>query len=384
MATHSTSWACKHRANIAFPGYSLQSGWRGLTSLRSKEDHMTRQKTLGVTGICLLLCTISLGIHAQGELPSLATPQSEFKLMPLPPPAEPPQPFKTAEEHYNYLLKQANGGTRHTLTTLPNWEGLWSAGPNTIARTFLEQGGFSGTGTLRAGAGGVRKGVLTPAYEKQFVERRAEIDKAGQQVYDRLTRCEFPGMPRWIWEPYGKEFVHTPKQSWLLNDFMNETRRVYINGEHVNIDGKHSATGDSIGFWDRDTLIIWTKWINPADYTRGAPLTSNRLEMIETWQQVMGANGARQLVTQATMYDPVSLVKPVTIAYSHDYRPDLEKMGVRIRNWECSTSSNSYLGPDGTTHVYLPGDPEYKDVRGTTDFPDLPGQSLDPFNEVLP
>ena len=86
---------------------------------------------------------------------------------------------------------------------------------------------------------------------------------------------------------------------------MNESRRIFINGEHVNIDGKHSATGDSIGFWDKDRLIIWTKWINPADYTRGAPLTSNQFEAVETWYEVKGANGARQLVAQATYYDPL-------------------------------------------------------------------------------
>ncbi len=345
-----------------------------------KIERMLGGSTLG------LLMALGFASHAfaQATDPSLATPQSEFKPMPLPPVEAPAQAFKTAEEHYSYLLKQAKGGTKHSATTLPTWEGLWTPGPNTIAQTFLESGAFSGSGTLRAGGGAVRKNVMTPPYEKQFTERRAEVDKFGQQVFDRLTRCEFPGMPRWLWEPYGKEFVNTPRQSWMMNDFMNETRRVYINGEHINVDGKHSAVGDSIGFWDKDRLIIWTKWINPADYTRGAPLTSNQFEIVETWHEVRGANGARQLVTQATFYDPLSLVKPVSLVYSHDYRPDLEKLGVRIRNWECSTSSNSYLGPDGKTHVYLPGDPEYKDALGTTDFPDLPGQSLDPLNETTP
>jgi hypothetical protein len=343
---------------------------------------MKADTVLGATALGLLMGIAVAGtVFAQAAGPSLATPQSEFKPMPLPPAEAPPQAFSTAEEHYNFLLKRANGGTRHTVNTLPNWEGLWTPGPNTIAATFLEFGAYSGTGTLRANAGTVKKGVLTPAYEKQFMERRAEVDKHGQQLFDRLTRCEFAAMPRWIWEPYGKEFVNTPKQTWMLNDFMNESRRIYINGEHVNIDGKHSATGDSIGFWDKDRLIIWTKWINPADYTRGAPLTSNKFEAVETWYEVKGSNGARQLVTQATFYDPHSLVKPVTIVYSHDYRPDLEKIGVRIRNWECSTSSNSVQTGDGNTTVLLPGDPGYKDVRGTTDFPDLPGQSLDPFNE---
>ncbi len=340
-------------------------------------------RTLGAIALGIVIAAgMSAPAMAQDVDPALAARLAEFKPMPPPPVEALAKEFKSAEDHYQYLLQQAKGGTKHTAATLPNWEGLWTPGPNTIAQTFLDGGKFSGTGTLRAGAGPVKKGVLTPPYEKQFMERRAEVDKAGQQVFDRLTRCEFPAMPRWLWEPYGKEFSHSPKQTWMMNDFMNETRRVYINGKHVNVDGKHSATGDSIGFWDKDKLIIWTKWINPADFTRGAPLTSNKIEMVETWRQVQGAKGARQLVTQVTIYDPIALVKPVSLVYSHDYRPDLEELGVRIRNWECSNSSNSYLGPDGKTHVYLPGDSQYKDALGTTDFPELPGQSMDPFNET--
>lgn len=364
-------------------GVALQAEEAGLTSAVSHGGNKMQKKmkaSLGA-GLVLGISVATLGF-AQGAQP--AVDPLAFRPMPLPAAQPPPQEFKTSGDHYRYLLEQAKGGTKHSAATLPDWEGLWQPGPNTIAQTFLDAGAFSGTGTLRAGGGSVRKGVLTEPYEKQFIARRAEVDKNGQQLYDRLTRCEYPGMPRWVWEPYAKEFVNTPRQTWMLNDFMNESRRIFIDGEHRNIDGKHSATGDSIGFWDNDRLVIWTRWVNPADYTRGAPLTSNQFEAVEVWYEVKGANGAQQLVTQATYYDRVSLVKPVTIVYSHDRRRDLEQMGVRIRNWECSTGSNSYLGPDGTTHVYLPGDPEYKDVRGTTDFPDLPGQSLDPYSEFPP
>ena len=57
-----------------------------------------------------------------------------------------------------------------------------------------------------------------------------------------------------------------------------------------------------------------------------------------------------------------------------------------MENWwqEFATSSarpaaNSYLSEDGRTQFYLPGDPEYKDARGYTMFPELPGQSRDPI-----
>ena len=90
-------------------------------------------------------------------------------------------------------------------------------------------------------------------------------------------------------------------------------------------------------------------------------------------------DGTRHLVTQVTFYDPLGLNKPQSAVYTHDSRPDLEEAGVRIRNWQCDSSSNSYRDKDGNTQFYLPGDPEYKDPRGFTDFPDIPGQSLNPI-----
>ncbi|MGA0934915.1 MAG: hypothetical protein ACO3R5_07270 [Pseudohongiellaceae bacterium] len=321
-----------------------------------------------------LLLTLLISSPALAQDSNQGIAAQEVQTMPEVVP--PPQEFASAEAHYRFLLDAANGGTRHTLSSLPQWPGLWTSGNNTMPGLFIEDGTLMSAITP---GGTVKTGVLTPPYEAQFRQRRAEMAQYGEQLYDRLTNCEYPGMPRWLWEPYLKEFVHMPDQSWMMNDMMNETRRIYINAEHVNIDAKHLAAGDSIGFWDDDKLIIWTKWINPADYLRGMPLTSNRFELVETWQQVTHADGSRQLVTQVTFYDPVALVKSLSAVYTHDVQPALKDIGVRIRNWECTTSSNSYKAEDGSTQFYLPGDPQYKDPRGSSEFPDLPGQSFDPI-----
>jgi hypothetical protein len=339
---------------------------------------MTIAIRLAVPAVAVLALVVSASAHAQGGGANSASATArEQAQLPLPAVEPPPKPFATAEEHYAYLLDKAHGGTKHTMATIPVWDGLWGAGNNTMPGLFLE-GGTLAT-AWSPGKTKVKEGVLTPAYEKAFKERRAEIDQYGQQRYDRLTACEYAGVPRWLWEPYIKEFVNTPKESWMMNDFMNETRRIYINGKHVNTEAQHSATGDSIGFWDGDKLVIWTKWVNPADYVRGMPLTSNKFEMVESWQERKDADGSRHLITQVTFYDPIGLVKPLSAVYTHDARPDLEEAGVRIRNWQCETSSNSYKDKDGNTQFYLPGDPQYKDPRGFTDFPDIPGQSLNPI-----
>ena len=328
-----------------------------------------------ITIAIIVCCTAPSAVFAQSGDEASGSLDAQLALD-LPPVEHPAREFATAEEHYRYLYERAGGGTAHTMATIPVWDGLWTSGNNTMPSLFIENG------TLMhaiSPGGQVRRGVLTPPYERQFIERREEMLEYGEQRYDRLTNCEYPGVPRWLWEPYVKEFVNMPDQTWMMNDMMNETRRIYIGAEHVNIDAKHSSTGDSIGFWDDEKLVIWTKWVNPADYLRGLPLTSNQFEMVETWEQVVRNDGSRQLITQVTFYDPHALVKPLSAVYTHDSRPDLEEIGVRIRNWECTTSSNSYRDEEGNTQFYLPGDPQYKDPRGFTDFPELPGQSLDPI-----
>jgi hypothetical protein len=319
--------------------------------------------------------TIKNIVFSAFSLCIISTVQAQPGGGPLPPVEPPPQSFPTAEAHYRYLLEQADGGTQHTMATIPQWNGLWTSGGNTMFGQFLEGGSV-------ISGGAVRPGLLTPAYEEHFRARRAEMVEHGEQLFDRLANCEYPGVPRWLWEPYVKEFVNLPHQSWMLNDFMNETRRVYIGQEHVDVESKHSATGDSIGFWNGDELVIWTNWVNPADYTRGMPLTSNQFEMVERWKEIRTEAGNRQLVTQVTVYDPLALLAPLSAVYAHNAAPALEEAGVRIRNWECSTSSNTYKDAEGRTQFYLPGEPGYKDPRGTTEFPELPGQSLDPIFEV--
>ena len=48
-----------------------------------------------------------------------------------------PYPYKTSQEHYDAWLKAANGGTKHTLATLPDWDGRWRANQGKRCRWLL-------------------------------------------------------------------------------------------------------------------------------------------------------------------------------------------------------------------------------------------------------
>jgi hypothetical protein len=148
---------------------------------------MTNTKAGAASALGLTLgLAAAVGANAQGTTPAVLEQARTF----LPDVEPPPREFATAEAHYRYLYEQADGGTEHTMATIPVWDGLWGSGNNTMPNIFLENGTLA---TAWSPGAKIKPGVLTPAYEQHFSERRAEIEQYGQQRYDRLTNCEYPG-----------------------------------------------------------------------------------------------------------------------------------------------------------------------------------------------
>lgn len=274
--------------------------------------------------------------------------------------------FDSSTEHYEYLRDQAietGTLTEHTMETIPVWRGAWGSGGNPAIT--VEQ--------------------LSPEYAE--VQRgRIEMGMQGQ-LYDRITACIHVGMPRWMGEPNIREFVNTPWQTWMMNDYVDETRRIYIQNyqgepaEHVNLESTHTPTGDSIGFWVGDMLVVHTVDVAPGDFQRAQPLTSNQFESVEIWQPVYNADGeTARLLVQATYYDSIAFAQPLTATYTFEVSNAAMAVQNRIRQWECNIQTDAYLDENGMTNFRLPGEPGYRDPRGTawSEYPNLVGQSRDP------
>src|SRR5688572_29081053 len=69
-----------------------------------------------------------------------------------------PYPFRSSTEHYQAWLTKANGGTKHTLVTLPDWDGRWNAGA-----TWLDSRRIQAS-TIAA--------ALTAQYREYYVQDR--------------------------------------------------------------------------------------------------------------------------------------------------------------------------------------------------------------------
>ena len=141
--------------------------------------------------------------------------------------------------YFTVLLDQAKGGTRHTLTSVPRWDGLWVTAGNTHMDMFIDPPGSGFKGK-------VRPGVLTPPYEAAYKERWRQQTELGEVQYDRLTDCQPVGYPRWLLEPYSHEFVNLPQESYLINDYGPGIRRVYTfeNAEAWRDGAAEALTGE--------------------------------------------------------------------------------------------------------------------------------------------
>jgi hypothetical protein len=258
-------------------------------------------------------------------------------------------PYQSSWEEFQALKAKAHGGARKTPAQLPDWTGLWT-------REIV--GGIKMD--FRQKRVDVTTAVLTPEYRKKFEQKLADYARGIE--WDQLSYCLPAGYPRWLTEPFLREFVLRPEESWLINEQLNEIRRVYTDGRgHIPDDEAYPLwEGDSIGFWDGDTLVVHTNNLKPGEYNRRQPDYSAQTTTVEQWRRV-----TPDLIEDTVdIYDPASLAKPwrTVQRYLRVTTPDL-----RINYWSCEENNNVVKTPDGSTQFVLPGEPGYKDPNTLQD-----------------
>jgi hypothetical protein len=230
----------------------------------------------------------------------------------------------TAGDLYQALKADAGGGTPLAYTSLPDWTGVY-----TRAR-----GGITYDPDQPPGAPPTAK--LTPEYQAKLIERIALADKGVE--WDPISTCAPPGHPRWLTEPFLKEFIVTPGQTWLINEMVNDVRRIYTDGrDHVpEADRYPLYNGDSIGFWDGDRLVIHTNQLTEGIYQRRNPDYTNQVETVEIWEKTTDD----LIEVDVWVYDPPALVEPWYTKQSYAKLDDPDK-GLRIRYWHCGENQNN-------------------------------------------
>ena len=258
---------------------------------------------------------------------------------------------------------------------MPDWSGLWTLDPThgLVWDADLEREA-RGLGPKPAKAildhcwqgdkatfpcKGYLNGALT---EEHALRYRQKLVAVTQDIeWDPLSDCMPPGFPRGaLMNPFGRELIVTPKETWMTSQTLNDIRRIYTDGRgHVP---ESEATplwdGDSIGFWDGDTLVVHTLYL-PAhvEMQRLQPDLSAQASVIERIRMATPDT----IEVDATIYDPIALrapwhtvIKIVRMTDPHNH----------LNMYACDP--NVYQTATGTTDVIVPGqtvtiEREYRD-----------------------
>jgi hypothetical protein len=290
-----------------------------------------------ILALTALLSACSSANAPQGETAAQKSERTKEQLVEL------GRQHKTAAALYQALRDEAKGGRRLEPTRIPDWTGVYTRAPVP---------GF--TFDPDQPPGGLPPAKLTPEFHAKMMKKIEDVKKGIE--WDPISTCAPPGHPRWLTEPFLREFIVTPDQTWLINEMVNDIRRIYTDGrDHIpEADRYPLYNGDSIGFWDGDKLVIHTNQLQAGQYQRSQPDYTDQVETVEIWRKV----DDKTIAADVWVYDPPALTEPWYTKQSYIKLSDEDKT-LRIRYWHCGENENNVVLPtkEGAT--------EFKDFTFT-------------------
>lgn len=241
-----------------------------------------------------------------------------------------PYPFASAEAHYRALLADARsrgGPTQHTYETMPKWDGVYSEYLPEQRRVWNYMRGNQAPTILS---------LLTPEYRRRMVRQlyHEGVNAAHQWS---ASYCWPEGfMRQWATGPTPNRLIVTPEIVVLVGvSSANVWRTVHLNREFPLGQDIPQWYGDTVGFWDGDALITWTR--NVQAWTQHTAWEfSYELETIEIFTPVHGPEGGLVgLDWETIIYDPEALETPVRILWHRSYEEGWDTAG-RLGFMECT------------------------------------------------
>jgi hypothetical protein len=175
-----------------------------------------------------------------------------------------PYRFKTAQEHYEALRTETRGRggpTQHTYATVPGdeWTGRYMHPGRTPGNQYWYRMRHVQMPTVLS--------VLTPEYQTRMVQEAYHHGHTNKAQWPSQYCWPEGFMRRWheaaVWEHH---IMVTPNVVQILTGVArNFITNVHI-GREFNLEGAVPRLGadgprlygETIGFWDKDTLITWT------------------------------------------------------------------------------------------------------------------------------
>ncbi len=255
-----------------------------------------------------------------------------------------PYAFKSAEEHYNALMAKtkAHGGpTIYTAATVPDWDGYYTR-DNSSTRTRQAEwlwGIVNQVPTILS--------LLTPEYQKRQVQDMYHEGVTNAPQWEAQF-CYPEGILRWwtqasqggtfqlTMSPWNVQFM-----SGIADNFM---RQVLVDQKHA-LNGKREWLGETVGFWDGDTLVAWTKNVQPWTISHSMIEYSDKFQVVETFKPVFDANHKFiGLDEEAILYDQDAFQQPLKVGFRYVRNSTPENTDKRFTYIECKGNLRNLNG----------------------------------------
>ena len=168
---------------------------------------------------------------------------------------------------------------------------------------------------------------LKPAYQARF-ERDTKSMEAGTPPLDSVSKCLAFGLPRFMTMPM--EVIQTPGQLTLNLGVLHDIRRIYIDGRGHTPDADPSFSGDSVGHWEGDTLVVDTIALREGTFDRGAIPFSDKLKVTERFRRI----GPNKMEDKMTLADPEAFQEPFQFTRTYTQMP----AGSRFEEYICENN----------------------------------------------
>jgi hypothetical protein len=311
---------------------------------------MNIPQLIGQAGLALIsamsLASLPGRVFAQTYVPR--TPGSTANTSDRPTASTPiPSYFRQSYRVYLEMKAAAHGGTEYTRASydkMPDWSGLWERDLSGGLKFDPKQRGNGFNKPL-----GPITAELTPRYQAAYEEKLRQV--AAGNEWDQLSDCLPAGYPRWLTEPFLREFIVTPSETWWINEQQSEARRIYTDGRgHVPEEAAQPLwDGDSIGFWDGQTLVVHTIRVTHGQYQRSQPDYSYQTSTVERIRMI----DHDTIEDDVTVWDPKGLRKPWHVVARYTRVKDA---GSRIDMWSCEANNNVIRTPSGGSQFILKGE----------------------------
>ena len=167
---------------------------------------------------------------------------------------------------------------------------------------------------------------LSPGEELPLLPTAKALMASRKQTEDPYAWCLPMGVMRY--NPYPFRFIQNythkkPTHLYIMYELMRTFRQVFMDGRKHPAELDPTWFGHSIGWYEKDTLVIDTVGFNDKAWFdgRGTPHTE-QLHTVERWTRI----DAGHLATEVLIDDPGAFSRPLTVMFQSTLSPPNDEL----------------------------------------------------------